>query len=103
MPLVRTPMTAPTKIYENMPLLDPEEAAAMIVGACIDKPVRVATRLGVFGAMLHAAAPRITQIIMNTTFRMFPDSAAAKGDKSAKPQLSAEAIALAQMMKGIHL
>ena len=103
MPLVRTPMTAPTKIYDNMPLLDPEEAAAMIVNACIEKPVRVATRLGVFGAMLHTAAPRITQIIMNTTFRMFPDSAAAKGDKSAKPQLSAEAIALAQMMKGIHL
>ncbi len=103
MPLVRTPMTAPTKIYESMPLLDPEEAAAMIVNACIDKPVRVATRLGVFGAMLHTAAPRITQIIMNTTFRMFPDSAAAKGDKSAKPQLSAEAIAMAQMMKGIHL
>jgi hypothetical protein len=39
---------------------------------------------------------------MNTTFRMFPDSAAAKGDKSGKPQLSAEAIAMAQMMKGIH-
>ncbi|MCB2022272.1 MAG: SDR family oxidoreductase, partial [Burkholderiaceae bacterium] len=45
MPLVRTPMTAPTKIYDNMPLLDPEEAAMMIVNACIDKPVRVATRL----------------------------------------------------------
>ena len=44
MPLVRTPMTAPTKIYDNMPLLDPEEAAAMIVNACVDKPVRVATR-----------------------------------------------------------
>ncbi|MEO8123102.1 MAG: SDR family NAD(P)-dependent oxidoreductase, partial [Burkholderiales bacterium] len=103
MPLVRTPMTAPTKIYDNMPLLDPEEAANMIVQACIDKPVRVSTRLGVFGAMLHTAAPRITQIIMNAAFRMFPDSAAAKGDKSAKPQLSAEAIAMAQMMKGIHL
>ena len=102
MPLVRTPMTAPTKIYDNMPLLDPEEAAAMIVNACVDKPVRVATRLGVFGAMLHTAAPRITQIIMNTSFRMFPDSAAAKGDKSGKPQLSAEAVAMAQMMRGIH-
>ncbi len=102
MPLVRTPMTAPTKIYENMPLLDPEEAANLIVQACIDKPVRVATRLGIFGAMLHAAAPRITQIVMNTTFRMFPDSAAAKGDKSGKPTLSPEAIAMAQMMRGIH-
>jgi hypothetical protein len=85
-----------------MPLLDPEEAADMVVGACIDKPVRVATRLGIFGAVLHALAPRITQIIMNTTFRMFPDSAAAKGDKGAKPSLSPEAIAMAQMMKGIH-
>ena len=102
MPLVRTPMTAPTKIYDNMPLLKPEEAADMIVQACVDKPVRVATRLGVFGEILHAAAPRITQIVMNTTFRMFPDSAAAKGDKSAKAGLSPEAIAMAQMMRGIH-
>ncbi len=102
MPLVRTPMTAPTKIYENMPLLAPEEAADMVIRACIDKPVRVATRLGVFGEVLHAAAPRITQIIMNTTFRMFPDSAAAKGDKAGKPTLSPEAIAMAQMMRGIH-
>jgi NAD(P)-dependent dehydrogenase (short-subunit alcohol dehydrogenase family) len=102
MPLVRTPMTAPTKIYESMPLLMPEEAAAMIVRACVDKPVRVATRLGIFGEVLHAAAPRITQIIMNTTFRMFPDSAAAKGEKLAKQTLSAEAIALSQMMRGIH-
>ena len=102
MPLVRTPMTAPTKIYDNMPLLKPEEAADMIVQACIDKPVRVATRLGIAGELLHAAAPRITQIIMNTTFRMFPDSAAAKGEKLAKPTLSPEAVAMAQMMRGIH-
>ena len=102
MPLVRTPMTAPTKIYDSMPLLKPEEAADMIVQACIEKPVRVSTRLGIFGELLHAAAPRITQIVMNTTFRMFPDSAAAKGDKSAKPTLSPEAIAMSQMMRGIH-
>jgi NAD(P)-dependent dehydrogenase (short-subunit alcohol dehydrogenase family) len=102
MPLVRTPMTAPTKIYESMPLLNPEEAADMVVNACIHKPVRVATRLGNFGAILHAIAPRITQIIMNTTFRMFPDSAAARGEKAPKPTLSPEAIAMSQMMRGIH-
>ncbi len=102
MPLVRTPMTAPTKIYDNMPLLQPEEAAAMLINACIDKPVRVATRLGIFGEVLHALAPRVTQIVMNTTFRMFPDSAAAKGDKSVKATLSPEAIAMSQMMKGVH-
>ena len=102
LPLVRTPMTAPTQIYDSMPLLTPEEAADMIVQACIDKPSRVATRLGTVGALLHTAAPRVTQIIMNTTFRMFPDSAAAKGDKAGKQTLSAEAIAMAQMMRGIH-
>jgi NAD(P)-dependent dehydrogenase (short-subunit alcohol dehydrogenase family) len=102
MPLVRTPMTAPTKIYDSMPLLSTDEASDLIVQAVVEKPVRVATRLGVFVELLHAAVPRITQILMNTTFRMFPDSAAARGEKSAKPTLSPEAIAMAQMMRGIH-
>jgi NAD(P)-dependent dehydrogenase (short-subunit alcohol dehydrogenase family) len=103
MPLVRTPMIAPTKIYNNVPTLSPEQAADMVAQACIGKPVRIATRLGIFGQMLHALAPRIAQIVMNTSFRMFPDSAAARGAKGAeKPQLSAEAIAMQQMMRGIH-
>jgi NAD(P)-dependent dehydrogenase (short-subunit alcohol dehydrogenase family) len=102
MPLVRTPMTAPTKIYDSMPLLKPEEAADMVVQACVEKPVRGGTRPGVLFSILYAAAPRITQIVMNTTFRMFPDSAAAKGEKAPKAQLSPEAIAMAQMMRGIH-
>lgn len=103
MPLVRTPMIAPTKIYNNVPTLSPEEAADMIAQACIFKPVRIATRLGITGQLLHALVPRVAQITMNTSFRMFPDSTAAKGGgKDAKPQLSAEAVALQQMMRGIH-
>jgi NAD(P)-dependent dehydrogenase (short-subunit alcohol dehydrogenase family) len=102
MPLVRTPMIAPTQIYKNVPTLSPEEAADMIAQACIFKPVRIATRLGVTGQVMHAFVPRVAQIVMNTSFRMFPDSAAAKGEKGAKPQLSPEAIAMQQMMRGIH-
>ncbi|HEY1102178.1 MAG TPA: SDR family oxidoreductase [Burkholderiaceae bacterium] len=102
MPLVRTPMIAPTKIYNNVPTLAPEEAADMVAQACIFKPVRIATRLGISGQVMHALVPRIAQIVMNTSFRMFPDSSAAKGDKNAKPQLSAEAVAMQQMMRGIH-
>ena len=102
MPLVRTPMIAPTQIYKNVPTLSPDEAADMIAQACIYKPVRIATRLGVTGQVLHAFVPRVAQIIMNTSFRMFPDSAAAKGEKGAKPQLSPEAVAMQQMMRGIH-
>ncbi|MDD5323911.1 MAG: SDR family oxidoreductase, partial [Polaromonas sp.] len=59
MPLVRTPMIAPTNLYNNVPTLNPEEAADMIAQACIFKPVRIATRLGITGQVLHALLPRI--------------------------------------------
>ncbi len=75
----------------------------MVAQACIFKPVRIATRLGILGQVLHALVPRVAQIVMNTTFRMFPDSSAAKGAKSGeKSKLSAEAVAMQQMMRGIH-
>ncbi|OJX20149.1 MAG: short chain dehydrogenase, partial [Burkholderiales bacterium 68-20] len=79
MPLVRTPMIAPTKIYDNVPTLSPDEAADLIAQACIFKPVRIATKLGITGQVLHALLPRVAQITMNTSFRMFPDSEAAQG------------------------
>ena len=40
MPLVRTPMIAPTNLYNNVSALAPEEAADLIAQACIFKPVR---------------------------------------------------------------
>ena len=61
-----------------------------------------ATRLGIAGEVLHALVPRVAQIAMNTAFRMFPDSSAAKGEKDEKAKLSPEAQAMQQMMRGIH-
>jgi NAD(P)-dependent dehydrogenase (short-subunit alcohol dehydrogenase family) len=103
MPLVRTPMIAPTKIYQQIPTLSPEEAADLIVEAIVYRPARIATKLGVFGQVLHALTPRIAQIIMNTTFRMFPESAAAKGQKdTAAAEPSPDMIAVSNLMRGIH-
>ena len=104
MPLVNTPMIAPTKIYNNVPTLTPEQAADMIVEAVVYEPVRIATRMGIFGEVLHALMPRIAQIVMNTSFRMFGDSAAAKGrDPAAKaPEPTADQVAFQQLLKGIH-
>lgn len=102
MPLVKTPMIAPTKIYNNVPTLEPEEAADMIVRAIVYKPVRIATRLGIAGEVLHALAPRIGQIVMNTTFRMFGDSEASKGKKNEVVGPSADQVALSNLMRGIH-
>ena len=103
MPLVRTPMIAPTKMYENVPTLSPEEAAGLVVDAIVHRPVRIATRLGIFAAVCHAIAPKLTQVLLNTAFNMFPDSAAAQGKKSDEPQpLTAEQVAFAQLTQGIH-
>ncbi|MEP6657216.1 MAG: SDR family oxidoreductase [Betaproteobacteria bacterium] len=104
MPLVRTPMIAPTRMYENVPTLSPEQAADLVVEAIVYRPVRIATRLGIFGAICHAAAPRLTQILLNTAYNMFPDSSAAQGRKEGAPkqELSAEQMAFAQLTQGIH-
>ena len=104
MPLVRTPMIAPTKIYQNVPTLSPEEAADLIVQAIVYKPVRIATRLGIFGEVLHALMPRIAQIVMNTSFRMFPDSDAAKGKRDGEKPLehTPDQIAFQQLLRGVH-
>lgn len=103
MPLVRTPMIAPTKLYQNVPTLLPEEAADLIAEAIVYKPVRIATRVGVFGQVLHALMPRVAHTVLNTTFRMFPDSDAArnKDDKKA-PQMSADQLAMQQLLRGVH-
>ncbi len=104
MPLVRTPMIAPTKMYENVPTLSPEEAADLVAEAIVYKPVRIATRLGIFGAVCHAVAPKLTQILLNTAYNMFPDSPAALGRKEGEgpQQLTAEQMAFAQLTQGIH-
>lgn len=104
MPLVRTPMIGPTKIYDSVPTLTPEEAADMISEAIIYRPKRIATRLGISAQVLHALVPKAGEIIMNTGYKMFPDSAAAQGkdQTSDKPKVSTEQMAFAAIMRGIH-
>ncbi|HKL51903.1 MAG TPA: SDR family oxidoreductase [Wenzhouxiangellaceae bacterium] len=104
MPLVRTPMIAPTKIYESVPTITPEDAADMVKQAVIYRPQRIATRLGIFGQVLHGVAPKISEIVMNSAYRMFPDSAAARGERPEKGESRAtqEQMAFASLMRGIH-
>ncbi|HSN01209.1 MAG TPA: SDR family oxidoreductase [Rudaea sp.] len=105
MPLVKTPMIAPTKMYESVPTLSPDEAAEMIIEAIIERPVRMATRLGTFAQIFYALAPRAYEILMNTAFRLFPDSAAAKGMKGRgeiEAQPTSEQVAFASLMRGVH-
>jgi hypothetical protein len=85
-----TPMIAPTKLYQNVPTLTPDEAADLIAEAIVYKPVRIATRLGIFGEVIHALLPRVAQVIMNTTYRMFADFRCAKGLKEGEKITAAD-------------
>jgi short-subunit dehydrogenase/thioester reductase-like protein len=103
MPLVRTPMIAPTGMYDAFPTASPDEAADLVTGAMISKQKKVATRLGTFGEVLYALAPRSVDVILNTAYKLFPDSAAARGKKEEKEEpVSSEGVAFAYLMRGVH-
>ena len=104
MPLVRTEMIAPTKIYQYAPALEVSEAVDLVVEAVINKPKRVATGMGKFLSVMGALFPKFVEIANNATFRMFPDSGAAKGTAPDKelPEATSEQVAMAALMKGVH-
>jgi hypothetical protein len=111
MPLVRTPMIAPTKMYNRFPTITPEKAADMICEAIIHEPKRIATPLGTLGELLYAINPKSMDYILNSAYKLFPDSRAAKGEEvraGARPadatteEASREQVAFAYLMRGVH-
>jgi NAD(P)-dependent dehydrogenase (short-subunit alcohol dehydrogenase family) len=102
MPLVRTAMIAPTKMYDSFPTISPEEAADLICEAIRAKPKQINTRLGTFGEVLYALAPKAVDQVLHMAYKVFPESSAAKGDKQGEDRASGEATALAHLMRGVH-
>jgi NAD(P)-dependent dehydrogenase (short-subunit alcohol dehydrogenase family) len=102
MPLVRTPMIAPTKLYNSFPTISPEEAADLICDAIRSKPKQINTRLGTFGEVAYALAPKAVDQLLHLAYRVFPDSAAARGATSGDEVVSREQLALAHLTRGVH-
>ncbi|MDT5173524.1 MAG: hypothetical protein QOG37_775, partial [Mycobacterium sp.] len=63
-PLVATPMIAPTKAYEGMPALTPEEAAEWMVTAARTRPVQIAPRIAIAAKALNTVGPRWVNAVM---------------------------------------
>ncbi|MGB9185299.1 MAG: SDR family oxidoreductase [Solirubrobacteraceae bacterium] len=102
MPLVRTPMIAPTKMYDSFPTISPEEAADLVCEAIRAKPKQINTRLGTFGEVAYALFPKAVDQILSTAYKVFPDSAASRGQKDPEERASTEQVALAHLMRGVH-
>ena len=102
MPLVRTPMIAPTKIYDAFPAITPDEAADMICEALRRRPKHMGTRLGTFGEVAYTLSPKSVDRLLHLAFRVFPDSAASKGHRDVEEHASFEQIAMATLTRGVH-
>ena len=102
MPLVRTPMIAPTKMYDAFPAISPDEAADMILEAMRGRPKQMGTRIGRFGEVLYTLNPSLVDRLLHLAYRVFPDSAAAKGQREVEEHVSFEQIAMATLTRGVH-
>lgn len=81
MPLVRTPMIAPTEVYKGFPSLSPEEGAALVADGIVRRPTRVSTGLGTMAAVWGIVAPGLGLQVLNRGARMVPDE---EGDTSSE-------------------
>jgi thioester reductase-like protein len=103
MPLVRTPMIAPTKMYDAFPAISPDEAADMILEAMRSRPKHMGTRLGTFGEIAYTLSPSAVDRLLHLAYRVFPDSAASKGQREAVEEpVSFEQLAMATLTRGVH-
>ncbi len=101
MPLVRTPMIAPTKMYDKFPAITPGQAASKVVRALVDRPHEINTKTGNLGSLAHTLAPRVAFRVLHVAYQVFPDSTAARGDGVAAERVSIQR-ALARAFQGVH-
>ncbi|KFU82703.1 Thioester reductase domain-containing protein [Amycolatopsis lurida] len=107
MPLVRTPMIRPTKIYDAFPTKSPDQAADMVMKALRERPKHIGTPAGQAIGLAYTLTPGLTDAVAYQGFRVFPDSAAAGGEGGLKigkgeQHLSRAAMALARLSRGFH-
>lgn len=79
MPLVATPMIAPTGKLVPMGAISAEHAAAMVVRGLIEKPDRIDTPLGSLADAGNYLTPRLARRLLHQLYLGYPDSAAARG------------------------
>jgi hypothetical protein len=104
MPLVRTPMSAPTKPYDRFPALTPEQAAQLICEAIRMRADHVGPRLGAFTELGRTISPAMAKEILGAAYRASPDSAAAHAHGKVDESESASALqrTVAQLLRGAY-
>ncbi len=103
MPLVKTEMIAPTRLYESFSAITPAEAADLICSAIVRRPKSVSTWFGFLGQLNASLAPRLVDLALYLAYRLFPDSAAARGEAPRRDeQPGSLGKAFARLLPGVH-
>ncbi|MDT5154023.1 MAG: hypothetical protein QOI01_5756 [Mycobacterium sp.] len=79
MPLVETPMIAPSRKLNPTPAITAEHAAAMVVRGLVDKPARIDTPVGTLADVGMYFTPKLSRRVLHQVYLGYPDSAAARG------------------------
>ncbi|WP_319456517.1 MULTISPECIES: SDR family oxidoreductase [unclassified Mycobacterium] len=85
MPLVKTPMIAPSRRLNPMPAISPEHAAAMVVRGLVEKPARIDTPMGTLADVGMYFTPKLSRRVLHQLYLGYPDSAAARGVEPPAP------------------
>jgi thioester reductase-like protein/NADP-dependent 3-hydroxy acid dehydrogenase YdfG len=88
MPLVQTPMIAPSRRLNPLPPISAEHAAAMVVRGLVEKPVRIDTPMGTLADVGTYFTPKLARRVLHQLYLGYPDSAAARGVAPVEPQAS---------------
>jgi NAD(P)-dependent dehydrogenase (short-subunit alcohol dehydrogenase family)/thioester reductase-like protein len=103
MPLVRTPMIAPTAIYRYFPAWLPDDAAAAVCKAMVDRPKTVATPIGRAAAISYALWPKVNDAVLNRGYKLFPTSARAKAGGAVDDERpTMEQLVFSSIFRGEH-
>ncbi|HVM98230.1 MAG TPA: SDR family oxidoreductase, partial [Candidatus Acidoferrales bacterium] len=103
MPLVKTEMIAPTRLYDSFSVITPAQAADLICSAIVDRPKHVSTTLGLMGQVTANLAPRVFDVALYLAYRLFPDSAAARGEVPYHDeQPTSLGRVFARLLPGVH-
>ncbi|MCV7155453.1 SDR family oxidoreductase [Mycolicibacterium pyrenivorans] len=85
MPLVKTPMIAPSGALNPAPAISAEHAAAMVVRGLVDKPARIDTPIGTIADLGMYLTPKLSRRVLHQLYLGYPDSAAARGVPDDRP------------------
>lgn len=91
-PLVRTPMIAPTKIYDYTPAMSPDKAVEWMLDIIITRNKRKVGPLGLAALGMYYTFPKLSETIVNTSYQLVYEKPPENKPSANKPKSARKAV-----------